>query len=178
MSDHRAFCIFKKKRMKITKQKTFISAVVFLLLILISSFSGPGSKSMYFEPGIPPTFKGYKGTILVIDGSRLWEKHCKESFGKNYGGKIEIVTWAQVEKYADLEQYRFVLSQEILRHMVPFENQMVERSYGVTFTMRDRIDSLEYTTKPNRSSPKLLEKYTKALEIERMKVDSVAIKAL
>lgn len=163
--------------MKNTYQNLLNSASLFLLIFSITSFSIPSRVDKIFEPGIPPTFKGYNGTVLVIKGSRLWEKHCKESFGKNYGGKIEIVALADVEKYTDLEQYRFVLSQEILHHMVPFANQMVERSYGVKFTMNDRVEKLLYTTKPNNSSTKLLEKFTKALEIERLKVDSASIKS-
>lgn len=97
---------------------TKAQAKLLLYLLIVCAFfvSGiscaPSKRKMTIEAGqIPPGFKGFNGTLLIIDGNqRSWNKYVTKHFDKYYKGKYEIVKQKELfSTFIDVVSYRFVL---------------------------------------------------------------------
>ncbi|MGN6436394.1 MAG: hypothetical protein ACTHMM_07660 [Agriterribacter sp.] len=146
--------------------KHAMSLIAVALFFALAIASSPSQRSMTVEKKqIPPDFRGYNGTLLIISQSRQWNRYAEKHFSAHYAGKYQIIKVEDLNKYPKGEKYRFILS--------PTYYTRTEVGGGHSYTsseklcITDRITDKGYCTKSASHFAALLKKYAQALEEER-----------
>lgn len=157
-----------------TRFRQFLSVFsisIFIALALASS----GVKHMSFtkEAGqIPPDFKKFKDTLLVISHSEDWgyNKYLKKNFESSYTGKYKIIKPKEVDNYS-ASKYRYIFD-----HSLNYKTNITTTSTSShsftyassdVFFIKDRKIDQDYVTKSSAAYSKLMRAYIKALDEER-----------
>lgn len=150
-----------------TSIKNFASFSGIVLFFVLAIASTPSKKGMTIENGqVPPDFKGYAGTLLIISQDKYWNNAAERAFRKRYTGKYLMIDKSELSKYSDLKKYRFALGRT-----ANFDYQ-TGQVYKMAITseslcLADRQQSKKYCTKSSSFFGKLLKAYASALENER-----------
>jgi hypothetical protein len=144
-----------------------LSFLVLFIFILIGIASTPSKKSMTAENGqVPPDFKGYKGTLVIISSVNSWNKYAKKAFQENYHGKYIFVRMNEIStKCADMEEYRYVMGNNITTTSEIGGNFSYTSSESLCIV--DRQINKKYCTGSSAFYAKQLKVYAEALEEAR-----------
>ena len=169
--------------------RQFLSVFTILFFIVLALASS-GVKHMTFtkEAGqIPPEFKQFRDTLLVISHSDDWgyNKYLKKNFESSYTGKYKIIKSKEVKNYS-ASKYRYIFD-----HSLNYSSNTTTTSTPITggghvtnggsnisshtftyassdvFFITDRKIGQDYVTKSSAAYSKLMRAYIKALDEER-----------
>lgn len=133
-------------------------------------------KSMSFSTSsgeIPPAFKGYNDTLLVImqQGDPWYNKYLRNNFKDNYTGPYKIIKPYDLRLYP-ADQYRYLFD-----HQMNYSDKTRVSSTGMVsssrvassdqFYIKDRKTEQKYMTQSSAAYSKLMRAYIQALEAER-----------
>lgn len=100
---------------------------------------------------LDPNFAGYKGVLLIVrnydnkTGYNNIDRTLLKSFTKNYKGEFEMISNKDVEKYTDLDKYRFLLRSNFYSQRIYGNPPSYQQSSELI--MIDRKTGKEYKTK-------------------------------
>lgn len=138
---------------------SFASIIVFIYIGIASTSS---KKTTSQAEKIPPTFKGYTGTILILKSTNDWMRTAKKYFGEYYKGDYIFINRDELDKY-DANKYRFFIYRE--ENIRTLGNQT---SYDEKVCTLDRVTGLRYCAESKIGNYSvLLHDYAKALETAR-----------
>ena len=174
--------------MKRTSVSLLTLCSVLYLLFFGASCAGPSHMSFSVGGGqIPPAYKGYNDTLLVIKHPMDWgyDKYLRKNFSENYKGPYKIIASEDLVKYAP-EQYRYVFDNrtnfttKTTTTYTPItggghiqNGASMSSTHSSTyassdsFTVTDRQTNKHYTTDSSPLYSKLMRAYVTALEGER-----------
>ena len=150
-------------------KKNLLTVFTILSFLVFAIASGRSRKGMTIQNDqIPPDFRSFNGTLLVIGQTNQWNKYMTKHFDENYSGKYLVTNSTELgNKYSDTEKYRYVLSREL----TIVKEVHTNKTAGVTerLVMEDRKTGKKYFTNRTKYFGKLLDRYSSALNEELSK---------
>jgi hypothetical protein len=173
------------------KKKATNSLTMFISLVsLCFAVSCAGISHMTFSVSggqIPPEYKGYNDTLLLIKHPMDWgyDKYLRKNFKENYMGPYKLIDESELKQYPP-EQYRYIFDNRSNYttkttttytpvtaggHIQNGASMSSTHSFTYassdSFTVTDRINNKHYTTQRSAYYSKLMRAYVQALESER-----------
>ncbi len=144
-----------------------MSLTALFVFICIGIASTPSKKNMTAEGGqVPPDFKGYTGTLVIVSSVNSWDKYAKKAFEENYQGKYIFVRLNEINaKCADKEEYRYIMGNNLTTTSEVGGNFSYTSSESLC--MVDRQTNKSYCTGSSAFYAKQLKVYAEALEEAR-----------
>lgn len=114
---------------------------------------------------VPPDFKGYNGTLIIISRANSWNKYAKSAFEENYHGKYIFVRMDELKSYTDKNDYRFILGNDL--NMSKEVGGNFSYTSSESLCVFDRQTEKTYCTGSSAFYAKQLKVYAEALEDAR-----------
>jgi len=154
------------------KRKSIFYLFVLLASVLIQIQCIAQTTKYNVKSGhIPPDFKGYDHTLLVLKHERSWNKIAEKALKANYTGKYVFVSRDDINKpeYSDITEYRFILTKN--NYIIAgrgMDLMVTGKAATEDLSVFDRKTSKQYSTKNSTSFiGKQFKEYLKALEQTR-----------
>jgi|GEM_PF-2351917 len=162
--------------MRTFKQHLFSFSVVVVFCLMAIASTGIKRMSFTKENGqIPPDFKDFEDTLLVISHPENWgyNKYLKKNFSGNYSGKYKIINKKELKEYP-VDRYPYIFDHDVsytTKTEVGGTSSGRTSTYASsgTFYLVDRRSNKTYQTKSSAFYSKLMRAYIQALDKERKK---------
>ena len=142
-----------RKLLTINRMKLLLRQLLFLSVIAVCFYQcGTSAKITTADTSqLDPNFAGYKGVLLIIrnydnkTGYNAIDRTLLKSFKKNYRGEFEMISNKDLDKYTDLDKYRFLVRSNLYSRRIYGNPPSNEQSSELIMT--DRKTGKEYKTK-------------------------------
>jgi hypothetical protein len=155
------------------KYKSILYAVMLLVSALFLTQCATQTVKFSIQSGqIPPDYKGYNHTLLVVKQEKAWNKIAEKSLKENYKCKYIFISREDVDKpdYKDIEEFRFVLTKN--NYIITGRSQggmVTGKAATEDLCVFDRKTLKQYCTNTSTSFiGKQLNEYSKALDNARL----------
>lgn len=119
---------------------------------------------------IPPEYKGYNDTLLVIKHpmDMGYDKYLRRNFKENYMGPYKLIDANDIKQYPP-EKYRYVFDNRsnYTTRTDMSSNHSFTYASSDKFFVTDRVNKKYYATESSAYYSKLMRAYVQALESER-----------
>jgi hypothetical protein len=149
--------------------KKNLKHVLSLLCVLAFVFAGiesaPSKPITMESQQVPPDYKGYTQTLVIVRSSKDWNKYAEKYFSEYYSGNYVFVDSKEMGSYSDADKYRFVVTRNESTFYDPGAHS---NYYDEKICMFDKKTKKSYCTKAKTGQyGKLLKEYAQALQNAR-----------
>jgi hypothetical protein len=141
-----------------------------ILAIFLLSSCGAANKASHFTTQggqIPPDFKGFKDTLLVLAHPEDvgYDHYLRKNFEGNYTGPYKIIRIREINSY-NPNNYQYVFDHSLNNTTKNYSGAAPSHTYASSdvFFIRDRQKKIDYVTKSSAYYSKLMRAYIKALD--------------
>ncbi len=153
--------------------KNLLSLCIVCIFIILAVASSSIKHTTFTESGgqIPPEFKKFKDTLLVIGHPDDWSynRYLRKNFSGNYSKPYKIIRYKELENYP-VDPYRYVFDHNLnYSTITSVSSTSINTSTHASsdnFSVMDRTLNKAYTTRSASQYSKLMRAYIKALDKE------------